>query len=157
MYELGSLILLLSPSLRQSQELFRKALDFYGATDRTVPPTAESALRLELANSSRIISLPGKEATVRGYSAVRLLIVDEAVRVPADLYVSVRPMLAVSGGRLVALSTPAGARGWWHREWTEGEGWECYSVAADQVPRISRAFLEEERRVMGPAYFAQEY
>ena len=60
LYEPGSLVLLLSPSLRQSQELFRKCLDFYRAADQAEPPEAESALRLELANGSRIVSLPGK-------------------------------------------------------------------------------------------------
>jgi hypothetical protein len=46
---------------------------------------AESALRLELANGSRIVSLPGSGETVRGYSAPRLVIVDEASRVPDEL------------------------------------------------------------------------
>ena len=75
LYEPGALALLLSPALRQSQELFRKCLDFYRAADQAEPPEAESALRLELANGSRIVSLPGKEGTIRGYSGVRLLIV----------------------------------------------------------------------------------
>jgi hypothetical protein len=42
---------------------------------------AESALRLELANGARIVTLPGKEGTVRGFSDVSLLIIDEAARV----------------------------------------------------------------------------
>jgi hypothetical protein len=33
------------------------------------------------------------------------------------LYASVRPMLAVSGGRIIALSTPFGRRGWFHAAW----------------------------------------
>ena len=52
LYEPGSLTLLLSPSLRQSAELFRKCLDCYRALDRPVPPEAESALRLEIENGS---------------------------------------------------------------------------------------------------------
>jgi hypothetical protein len=104
----ASLILLLSPSLRQSQEIFRKALDVYHAAGRPTPPDSETRLSLELANGSRVLSLPGTERTVRGYSAVRLLIVDEASRVLDELYGAIRPTLAVSGGRLVALSTPLG-------------------------------------------------
>src|SRR5207245_11315659 len=111
LYQPRSLVLLLSPSLRQSAELFKKVIGAYRTLDVTVPTEAESALRLELVNSSRIVSLPGTESTIRGYSGVRLLIIDEAARVPDDLYYSVRPMLAVSGGRLVALSTPFGKRG----------------------------------------------
>ena len=156
-YEPGSLVLLLSAALRQSQELFRKALDVYRALDRPVPPTAESALRLELENGSRIVSLPGKEGTIRGYSGVRLLAIDEAARVPDELYYAVRPMLAVSGGRLVALSTPFGTRGWWYEAWRSSEPWERYEVPASACPRIPAAFLEEERRSMGEWWFEQEY
>jgi Helicase len=111
LYDSPALILLLSPTLRQSQELFRKVVDAYRSLDDTVPPEQESALRLELTNGSRIICLSGKEDTIRGYSGVQLLVVDEAARVPDTLYYAIRPMLAVSGGRLVCLSTPFGKRG----------------------------------------------
>ena len=56
----------------------------------------------------------------------------KTVRVPDDLYYNVRPMLAVSGGRMIALSTPFGRRGWFHREWTEGAGWERHQIDAPQ-------------------------
>ena len=56
LYVPGSLVLLLSPSQRQSQELFRKCLHVYRAAGRPVPQEAESALRLELENGSRIVS-----------------------------------------------------------------------------------------------------
>jgi hypothetical protein len=156
-YRPGSLCLLLSPALRQSQELFRQCLDVYRALDQPIPPTAESALRLELDNGSRIVALPGKEGTIRGYSGVALLAIDEASRVLDDLYRSVRPMLAVSGGRLLALSTPFGTRGWWYDAWQSDEPWERTEVPAAACPRISPEFLAEERRSMGAWWFDQEY
>lgn len=153
-----ALILLLSPSLRQSSELFRKVLDFYRSIAEYVPTTQESALRLRLDNGSRIISLPGKEATVRGYSGVDLLIVDEAARTLDDLYKSVRPMLAVSGGRLVLLSTPFGKRGFFFETWEKGgDEWLRIKLPATECVRISEAFLEEEKRVLGRWWFSQEY
>lgn len=155
--EPDSPVLVLSPSLRQSGELFRKVLDLYAALGRPVPAVRESALQLELANGSRVVSLPGTEGTVRGFSRVALLIIDEAARVADALYFAVRPMLAVSRGRLVALSTPFGQRGWFHAEWTGPGAWERVQVTARQVPRITEAFLAEERRAMGPRWFAQEY
>jgi hypothetical protein len=157
LYRAPCLILLLSRALRQSQELFRKVLDVYRTIDQTVPPEAESALSLELVNGSRIVSLPGKEETVRSYSGIRSLVIDEAARVPDSLYYSVRPMLAVSGGKLVCLSTPFGKRGLFHKEWTEGQGWEKIQVTAAQCPRISEEFLAEERRTMPKAWFDSEY
>ena len=118
---------------------------------------------MELANGSRIEALPGTEKTIRGFSGVDLLVVDEASRVDDALYYAVRPMLAVSGGRLMMLSTPAGRRGVFHEEWSEGasgagaEGWERYEVSADQCPRIPEAFLEEERRSLPERIYRQEY
>jgi hypothetical protein len=156
-FQPDSLVLLLSPSLRQSQELFKKALRCYQTIDGSAPSTTESALRLELENGSRIVSLPGKEETVRGFSGVKLLIVDEASRVASSLYFAIRPMLAVSSGRLLALSTPFGTRGWWHDAWFSAESWERYEVPASLCPRISKEFLEEERRAMGEFWFEQEY
>lgn len=151
-YHPRSLILLLSPSLRQSQELFTKC-----KAALPVRPESESALRLELPNGSRIVSLPGKEATIRGYSGVSLLIVDEAARVEDGLYYALRPMLAVSGGSLLLLSTPWGKRGAFHEEWTKGEGWERYEIPATECPRITPEFLEQERRALGVWWYSQEY
>lgn len=157
-YEPGAPILLLSPSLRQSQELFKKCLDTYRALGRPVKAEAETKLQLELENGSRIIALPGKEGTIRGYSGIRMLIVDEASRVGDDLYRSVRPMLAVSGGRLVTLSTPFGTRGWWYEAWEHGgSAWERIEVPATACPRIPPAFLAQEQRELGQYWFDQEY
>jgi hypothetical protein len=156
-YEPGALILLLSPSLRQSQELFRKCLEVYRALDRPVPPEAENALSLELEGGSRIVSLPGKEGTIRGMSGVRLLIIDEASRVPDALYKSVRPMLAVSGGRLVLLSSPFGQRGFFWEAYKQRAKWDYYEVPATECPRISQAFLDEEVENMGQWWVDQEY
>lgn len=157
LYEAGSLVLLVSPTLRQSQELFKKCLEVYRVAGKLVP-SAETALTLTLENESRIVSLPGgKGHTVRGYSSVRLLVVDEASRVPDELYASLRPVLALSGGRLVALSTPWSTRGWWYQAWKSAEPWERYHVTAAQCPRISPGFLEEERRTMGEWHYRQEY
>jgi hypothetical protein len=129
----------------------------YRALDRPIAPTAENALSLELEQGSRIVSLPGNEAKIRGMSGVRLLIIDEASRVVDGLYKSVRPMLAVSGGKLVALSTPNGQRGFFYEAYKNREDWEYYEVNAAQCPRISDAFLAEELENMGLFFYEQEY
>ena len=157
LYRPGSLVLVLAPALRQSQELFGKIAGFYRDLGRPVPPRAERRLSLELENGSRVVTLPGTEKTVRGFSGTSLLVVDEAARVDDALYFAVRPMLAVSGGSLLMLSTPFGKRGVFHREWEAGRGWERYEVKATECPRISAEFLEEERRNMPKRSFGQEY
>lgn len=157
-YEPGSLILLLSPSLRQSQELFRKVLTTYRTLGRPVPSESETALTLTLENGSRVVSLPGTEGTIRAYSAVRLLLVDEASRVPDDTIAAVRPMLAVSSGQLIALSTPYGCRGWWYEAWTGGGStWQRVRVPASECRRIGADFLAQERAALGDWFYRQEY
>src|SRR5215218_7365822 len=153
----GSLILCLAPALRQSQELFGKVLAFYRALGRPVPARTERKLSLELENGSRIVTLPGTDKTIRGFSGAALLIVDEASRVADELYFAVRPMLAVSGGALMMLSTPQGKRGVFYEEWTGGRGWERYEVKAEECPRISPEFLEEERGALPSWVYRQEY
>lgn len=156
-YEPGALVLLLSPSLRQSSELFKKALNAYRMAGRPVAPEAETRLTLELENGSRVVSLPGTEQTVRGFSGVRLLLIDEASRVDDGLFYAIRPMVAVSGGRVIAMATPFGRRGFFHDAWTSTEPWERVQVTAHEVPRISAAFLAEERAAMPAWVYQQEY
>jgi len=158
LYTPASLVLLLAPSYRQSKELFRKVKDTCAALPFSAPLASGSALELEFTNFSRVVALPGKEATIRGFSGVSLLIVDEASRVPDELYQAVRPMLAVSGGDILLLSTPFGKRGFFHHEWTEGgEEWHRAKITAYECPRIPREWLEQERKAIGDWWFRQEY
>jgi len=155
--EPGSLVLILAPAERQAKELFGKVAESYRALGVPIPAESYRKLGVELANRSRIEALPGTEKTIRGFSGADLLIVDEASRVDDALYYAVRPMLAVSGGRMIMLSTPWGKRGVFYEEWQNGIGWERYEVPASQCPRIPPAFLEEEAQALGPWWYAQEY
>lgn len=158
LYLSQSLVLLLSPSLRQSTELFRKVKGFYVELGRPVPSVQESVHTLVLENGSRIVSLPASPDTVRGFSGVRLLVIDEAAMVPDALYIAVNPMLAVSQGRLVCLSTPMGKRGWFHDAWEASSSlWERFTVTAWNCPRIPRAFLSGQQKLLGDRFFRQEY
>jgi hypothetical protein len=159
LYQPGSLVLVVSPSERQSKEAFKKVLDLYAALGRPVPATAETVLWLELAGGSRIVSLPGSEKTTRGFSAPALVILDEAARVEDGLFHALSPMLATSrGGRLVALTTPNGQQGWFHEAWTTGgDLWQRTRVPATACSRISAAFLEAERRSLPDPVYRQEY
>jgi hypothetical protein len=154
-----SLVLLLSPTLRQSGELFRqKVLTLYRGLGCPVPPAKKpTQLELELSNGSRIVSLPESEEGVRGFSSVRLLIVDEASRVSDQLYLAIRPMLAISRGGLVLLSTPFGRSGFFHEEFTGRKTWHRVKATAVQCGRISPEFLAEERQTLGEFWYGQEY
>ncbi|MGE5445996.1 MAG: terminase large subunit domain-containing protein [Ignavibacteriales bacterium] len=157
LYYPKSLILLVSPSLRQSSELFRKVTEFLGNLSMRTELMEDNRLSCTLQNKSRIVSLPSSENTIRGFSNVSLVIEDESARVSDDLYRTIRPMLAVSKGRLILMSTPFGKRGHFFEEWTNGDGWERVRVPATECPRISPEFLEQERGSLGEWWFNQEY
>jgi hypothetical protein len=118
----------------------------------------DNKISLVLPNGSRIVGLPGQDATVRGFSAVSMLLIDEASRVEESLYKALRPMLAVSDGDLWLMSTPYGRRGFFYEAWEHGGvDWFRVHGPATECPRISRAFLEKERGAMGALSFRQEY
>jgi hypothetical protein len=156
-FKKDSLTLLLSPALRQSGELFIKVCKTFEENPWLPEITKLSALQMTLENGSRIISLPGKPDTILGFSGVDLIIIDEAARVPDTLYYAVRPMLAVSGGDLIVLSTPFGKQGWFYEAWHSNQDWQRYRITADMCPRISREFLEEEKVALGDWWYSQEY
>lgn len=153
-----SLTLAVSPTARQSGEFVRKAEEFAGRLGMKVRGDGDNAMSLAFDNGARLIGLPGSEATIRGFSAVGLLLVDEAARVEDALYTAVRPMLAVSGGTLWLMSTPFGSRGFFYEAWTRGaENWERVRVTAMECPRIQKDLLEQDRRTMSDRDFQQEY
>jgi terminase large subunit-like protein len=157
LYQDDALVLVVSRSLRQSGELTRKIKDFYHTMGEPVEAEAEQQLSLTLTNGSRVISLPGDESTIRGYSGPAIVLVDEAARVPDEVWASVSPMLAVSQGRMIALSTPRGPLNKFADLWRNGNGFERYKVTAYEMPRITDEFLATERAHMTETEFKREY
>jgi len=105
------LVVVACPTEKQSAELVWKARDFMMKLGLRRRGDGSNRISLRFPNGSRIVGIPGKEATLRGFSAVSLLIIDEASRVDDDVYKALRPMLAVGKGDLWLLSTPFGKRG----------------------------------------------
>ena len=158
LYYAPALVLVLGPSERQSKRMLRTIKAIRNMMGLKVKAADDgSTTELQFPSGSEIIALPAKEQNIRGFSNVALLIIDEAARVPDDLYYAIKPMLAVSGGRIICLSTPFGKRGFFHKEWTEGENWDRTRITAEQCPRITPAFLAEEKRSLPANWFAQEY
>lgn len=151
-----ALVLVVSPSQRQSQELFRTILQLYRSLGRPVASETENALSITLENGSRVVALPADAVTIRGYSAAALLVIDEAAFVSDETLAAVRPMLAVSNGRMLAMSTPFGRRGWFY-EASRSSEWRVTRVLAEDCPRITREFLEHERAALGDWRYRQEY
>jgi hypothetical protein len=149
-----------SPTARQSAEWMRKAEALAGKLGLKVRGDGDNEISLAFPNGSRIVGLPGPrtDGGVRGFSAVSLLIIDEAARVEEAMYKVLRPMLAVGDGDLWLMSTPFGKRGFFYEAWEHGgDLWHRVRVEGAECERIGRGFLEEERGALGAAWFAQEY
>lgn len=153
-----SLILVLSPTARQSGELVRKAAAFLHRLGVRRRGDGGNEISLLLPNGARIVGLPATESGARGFSGVSLLLVDEAARVPEDLYLAMRPVLAASDGDLCLMSTPFGRRGFFFQAWTHGgPAWQRIQAPAPECPRILPATLQREHASMGDRWFRQEY
>lgn len=158
LYKPKSLILLVSPSLRQSQELFRKVRDAFNAMKNPPKLLEDNKLSMTLINQSRIISLPGDQATVRGYSGVTLILEDEASQVSDEFYQAILPMLIINNGQLICMTTPYGKRGHFFEEWVNGgDEWRRIQITAAECPRMTEQQLEQQRRSMGDMFFRQEF
>ena len=162
-----AMVLVVSPSERQSGEFLRKVTEFARELGEKTRGDGRNAVSLLFANGSRIVGIPGKESTVRGFSKVSLMLVDEAARVPDELYKSVRPMTAVADGDMWLMSTPHGKRGFFWETWNRESRienrksavarWVTICAPATECTRISKRFLDEERAELGERWFRQEY
>ena len=152
-----SLVLVASPTYRQSGELVRKAAGMMRRLGLPARGDGGPDASLVFPNGSRIVGLPGIEGTVRGFSAASLLLIDEASRVHDGMYKALRPMLAVGDGDLWMMSTPWHRRGFFYEAWEHGADWMKVKVPATECPRISKTFLEEERSALGAMWFEREY
>lgn len=156
-YRHPSFGLVIAPSLDQSAELRMKFDEFRGAVEMPSDYIdTDTKLAIKFKNGNRFIARPGSEKTSRSFSAVTLLLEEEASKVSDDLFNSVRPMLAVSKGRHILMSTPFGQTGHFWVVWDEQRAfWEWYEIPAEMCPRLSKEFLEWEKKIN--PWFEQEY
>jgi hypothetical protein len=153
----NSLTLIISPSQRQSSELFKVITQMMN--NLPVPPVKveDNKMSVTLLSGSRIVSLPANADTIRGYSAPDVVLVDEASRTVDGVYYAIRPFFATGKGQLIALSTPNGRFGWFFDAWESEQEWKKIKVVADDCPRISKEFLASELEALGRFWYSQEY
>lgn len=161
-------VLVVSRSEDQAFEFFAKVMESYHRFPLVEPLRDPTMSELRLVNGGRVLALPHSEETIRGYSAVDTLVMDEAAMIKDNVFVAVGPMLAVKKGNMIALSTPKGQRGWMWEEFHDCElavqqgrkpRWKTVNVPWTMCPRITPEFIETERMKpsVGPVGVAQEY
>lgn len=165
---LGFYVLVVSPSDRQSVKFHMRLLEQHARLQLANTSQAPNKHELWLETGGRVEAVPNSAGKVRGIAAVDLVVVDEASRVPDELYSAVTRMTAVSGGKLALLSTPFGKRGFFYREWknldidgkpveSQHDVWSRHRVPWTFCPRIPQEHVDAERRRMGQAWVNQEY
>lgn len=168
-----SFTLLFSASEGQAAELFRKMLVFYQPFRKAFPPEQESELRVRIPGGNRVLVMPSKAASIRGYSAVSRLVLDEAVEVKNELYYVSRPMLLRTripgGGKISAMSNAGFDDGWFYDEFTEGgtmdeetactveDEWRRQFIPYATFPAYSEKFVTEETEKIGPERWEREF
>lgn len=152
-------ILVISPRQETSSEFIKRAKLAYSKLPIAHELVGDAVSRITLANGSRIIGLPSSEDGVRGIPRVRLLLVDEAVRVADALYSACRPMLVVHPrGELIALTSAGNVGNWFHRAWTDPEStFQKIQIAATDCPRLTPEVLAQERKELGETAYKSEY
>lgn len=153
-----ALILVVAPTVRQSYELILKIRGFLRELGVRPRHDGFNRVSLQLGNGSRIVAVPADPDTIRGYSKVSMLLVDEAARVPDEVFRSVTPALARSRGSVWLMSTPKGRKGFFHDIWHDGnpEWTRIHSTVAD-CERIPESFLASERASKPAADFDEDY
>jgi len=152
----GSLHIITSPTERQSIETLRKVVAFYDEY-ALKGMRAQSQTSLRFDNGSRIVAVSGKPESVRGYSDPDTVVIDEAAYCSDDLFQAIVPMLIVSGGQLILISTPNLTQGFWWEAFRYWEGWRKFRIPATMCPRITAEKLEEQRRVLSEPIFMREF
>ena len=145
-----------SSALSQSQELGRS---IFGAIREVVDDSdvqQQNLTRVEMASGSRIICLPCSE-TVRGLSNAALVIVDESQLVEPAMWAAMEPMQAVAKNpKLIVLGT-AFTRATKFYEFYKSGDFKVFEQRADQCSRISKQFLEDKKKSLGPLLYAAEF
>lgn len=160
LYTPKSFIVIVSRGVRQAQEVFSTVEKCIYASEKASGKSEreeDNKSTIVLSNGSRILSVPSNPDTIRGLASVSLLIEDEAAFVDDEVNDVVRPMLAVSKGQLMLLSTPYGQRGHFWNAWSGREAWDRFEIKADKVSRIDPSHIERERAEKGEFHVRQEY
>jgi len=167
-YNPGTLSLIVSPTEKQSAELLRRGKAMLRAMPGSGGLMNNATTYIESPTGSRIMALPGTDASTRGFSP-NLLILDEAAYLADDTIRAMMPSTVVTRSRIVMLSTPAGKVGIFYELWANTEeqirkgdppSWDLIRVTCETpevMARQGQEFIAMERQTRSQYEFAQEY
>ena len=114
-------VLMIAPLERQAYALFQKTLNYLVAKYPRMIMKGKNRptlTRVFLNNGSKLHCLPvGTGGLSVRFITINRLYVDEASRVPEDVWSAVQPALLTTGGDSIYLSTPFGKKGEFYKCW----------------------------------------
>lgn len=153
-------IMVISAVERQALLLFEKILSYVVLKSKISIKTGKNKPtkhKIQLKNGSVIHCLPTGESGygIRGFT-IDMLVADEAAFISEDVWQAVTPMLAVTKGSIILLSTPFGREGYFARCFKDPT-FKKFHVSSESCPRISKEFLKQEKARMSKLQYQQEY
>ena len=105
----GSLSVVACPSQNQSAEALRKVRQMVLMAGAKL--ATDNVFRLELANGSRVLALPGTQELIRGLTVDSWIVADEAAQLNPDIMAALHPMRTQRpNARFAMLSAPSARR-----------------------------------------------
>lgn len=141
----------------QTELLFWKIKDYMHVKHEKQIKGRPTLHFMELKNGSKIIckAIGDTGAGMRGPTAT-MIIIDEAAFVPDRAWIAIEPIISVSKGRTVLLSTPQGKKGFFY-EASINPDYFVKIVSARNCPRHTKEFLDKKEAELSPVAFATEY
>ncbi len=152
-----SYILIGAYVIEQAEHIMWKIKDYMFAEHSDQIKGRPTLHFMELKNGSKIIckAVGDTGASMRG-PTVTLLVLDEAAFIPDRAWIAIEPVISVSKGRTILLSTGQGKIGFFYRS-TLNKDVEQFKVSARDCPRHSKEFLDKKQSELSAVAFATEY
>ena len=153
----NSYIMLGGYVIEQAEHIFWKIKDYMFANYKDQIVGRPTLHFMELKNGSKIIckAVGDTGDSMRG-PTVTLLVLDEAAFIPDRAWIAIEPVISVSKGRTILLSTGQCKKGFFY-ESTLNPDIEQFKVSARDCPRHTKKFLDRKQAELSPVAFAQEY
>lgn len=153
-------VLVIASVERQAFHLFDKILNYIMTINKNLIKKGKdrpTKSKIKLKNGSIIRCLPTGLTGhgIRGFT-IDLLIADEAAFIPQEVWAAVTPMLAVTKGDIILLSTPFGRQGYFYRSFSD-DSFTKFHLSSEDCPRIDKDYLQRERERMTKLQYSQEY
>ena len=154
----GSLSVVACPTQHQSAEALRKVREMVLKAGAEL--TTDNVYKLELANGSRVLALPGTEDSIRGLTVDAWIVADEAARLDPSIMAALHPMRTQCPNTRFAMLSTAWSRTdpFWSAWASDDPSWTHIKATVDVEPNlIDPDALERAKRQLSEDDFKREY